>query len=263
MSVRNVYTRLTFVHHHHHHRRRRSDCEKKNRGCACAITESDLYPFFFFSYSVRLFSLLYHPQNNETNCSRKKRCVFNSLIQEFTSMHILQFSHKWLIDLSREKITFLSLSLSLSCIVPDHEAERWMSIQSIEYNKTWTKSIHHHHYILHVTPNQISMSFNFIEILFREQKKKRKSVTDLSFISHHSSLIFFCFKFSLKRNSRWHAVYIAEEEEGVTLTLHSQHIMKINKRRRKKTREEIEIFHFDLYSSRAMNDNVRKEAPFI
>lgn len=99
--------------------------KRKIQAVLLPITESDLYPFFSYFFSLFL-PLLYHPQNNETNCSRKKdacsRHSFeNSLLCTFNSI----LSNDW--QIHAENI--------LLCIVLDHEAERWISIQSIESNK--------------------------------------------------------------------------------------------------------------------------------
>jgi len=106
--------------------------------------------FIFFSFSL---SLVHHPQNDETNCTRKEMRVeySNSGIHLYTHSH---YCHELLTDLSTYFFFFVFIFFF---IVPDHEAERWLLILSTEYNKTWMRRIHRH--ILCSYQNQISMSF--------------------------------------------------------------------------------------------------------
>lgn len=61
-------------------------CMWRRRECfVLLIARSDLYPFFF---SLPLLGVHHcHPQNDESNCTRGKRCVMNAALPEFTYTH--------------------------------------------------------------------------------------------------------------------------------------------------------------------------------
>ncbi len=126
---------------------------KRRNSCATHCWE-----WFFFS-----LSLVYHPQKDESNCTRKKRCVMNTTVPEFAYIHIYSIVvNDWWIY---QHTFFFKFKFSFF-IVSDHEAERWLLILSSKYNKRWTIRIHHH--ILCFYQNQISMYFSILRFILLE-----------------------------------------------------------------------------------------------
>jgi hypothetical protein len=57
---------------------------KRRNSCATHCWEWFVSILLLFSLSLLL---VHHPQNDETNCTRKERCVMNTVVPEFSYIH--------------------------------------------------------------------------------------------------------------------------------------------------------------------------------